>query len=285
MIASSVARLKNSIAKYFDDRGIVRSASPGNHLNALIARRILVQDERGVGFRHRPFQDVMAATLMRVNAEFASQMLADPPRFASVIRHTAWLGRDDKDLLERVRDATSASIQGVIRRTASVFDQLLGEGISGFSEEQVEDLLRRAAPPSAEERERAMEEHYEYREMVEAASIGLELPFPTRDAIGACAFLSDVLAGSELVADVALKTSILRDSLRGWTAIAEELGAQGHEWTAIRPLFNEILRRPLRGRAAWLMAALHAHHLAHLHRVWRRGKAGRSRARSSHSLA
>ena len=95
------------VAQYFDSRGIEGSASPGNHLNALIERRIMIQDHRGVGFRHRPFQEVVAATLMRVNPQFADEVLSDAPRNAAVVRHAAWLGRDDGTLLTWVGDVTT----------------------------------------------------------------------------------------------------------------------------------------------------------------------------------
>ena len=40
--------------------------------------------------------------------------------------------------------------------------------------------------------------------------------------------------------DVPLKAQLLKAALKGWNAIAEELGSQGHEWLDIRPLFDEI---------------------------------------------
>lgn len=228
------------VATYFDERGFEGSESPGRHLSALISRRILTEDNRGVGFRHRPFQDVMAATFMRVNPEFASVMLSDPPRYASVIRHAAWLGRNDRGLLNRVGESTRPSIEAAIARNISVFDQLLGRGFANADDDDIERLIELAAPPSNEQQEQSLEQHYEFREVTEAADLSIDILEVTKDALGATGFLSTVLAGSELVDDVPLKADLLKEALRGWNAIAEELGQQGHEWIAIRPLFDEI---------------------------------------------
>ncbi len=228
------------VASYFEDRGFEGSESPGRHVSALIARRILIDDDRGVGFRHRPFQDVMAATLMRVNPDFAATMLADPPRYASVIRHAAWLGRNDRGLLERVGESTRPSIDAVIARNISIFDQLLSKGFANADDDEIERLIEAASPPSSEQQEHYLEQHYEYREVTEAAEISIDVLEVTKDALGATGFLSTVLAGSELVSDVPLKADLLKRVLQGWNAIAEELGQQGHEWASIRPLFDEI---------------------------------------------
>jgi predicted MPP superfamily phosphohydrolase len=246
-VLNSVDRLERRDAEafvlnYFEARGIEGSVSPASHLNVLIARKILVQDERGVGFRHTTFRDVVAATLMRVDREFDDVVLADPPRYTDVIRHASALSRDDRNLLKRVGDSTLPSIERAITRSVSLFDLLIGMGITKFGDEEIERLLAIASPKTASEQDHALEQHYEYREVREAAPLSFDLPTPTRDAIGASSFLSAVLAASELVDDVPLKIRLLKDSLRGWNAIAEELGQQGHEWISVRPLFDEVFK-------------------------------------------
>ena len=124
----------------------------------------------------------------------------------------------------------------------SVFDRLVGRGVSRFNDEEVERLIDSAASPTADEQDTAMEHHYDLREAREAANIQVDLPTLTADAMGATEFLSAVLAGSELVDDVPLKSALLKLALTAWLSIAEELGSQGHEWQEIRPIFDEIFR-------------------------------------------
>lgn len=227
------------VLDYFRERGIERSVSPLKLLSSLIERKVLLQDERGVGFRHAAFQNVMAGTLMDGDKSFAEVMLSDPIKFSEVVTHAAAINRANRELLRRVGEVAVPGIEGLVSSSPRTFDQMTGVS-SEQSDDDLDRMMQASAPRSTEEVEAALDEHFDALEVQGASEIQVEIPTATAVAIQATGFLSKVLAGSELIDDVPMKAEFLKHCLQGWGAMAEELGSRPIEWETMRSFFDRI---------------------------------------------
>lgn len=226
--------------KYFKERGIERSISPGHVLDSLIRRKILVEEADGVGFRHNTLQNVLAAKLMLEGGEFDTSMRSDPIRYGEVVRHAASLRRTDKELLDLVGRTASPAMKRIVGESPKLFDFLVGAGARPIDAEELDRRIKAVEPKSPEEREKELDSHYDLREIADSQPSTLsELPTLTLEAIQQTALLSNVLAGSELVSDVDMKTAYLKRTLMAWGAIAEVLGARTSDWDSLRFFFND----------------------------------------------
>ena len=252
MVRSNRARIPRGeierfVLDYFSEVGW-RTGSAGHLVDSLIRRRVLTDDELGVGFRYPALLNLFAAKWVLEDGEFSSYVLDDPIRHREILRHAAGLRRNAEDLLVTVgRVATDALQYGALSVTVGQFD--LMEDRHGWS--QVRDLddvramlSRPPRPPSEEE----IDEIYE-----EVADNPSELAephvFPDEERSlesvahleASVSLLASVLQNSELVPDVTLKADLLRKVILGWsistvvTAVAED------ETGSLREVFEEVL--------------------------------------------
>lgn len=218
-----VARLdaENFFGAYFRERGLL--LSPGLVMQSLIDRRVLIEDDGQVAFRHPAFLALFTAQWMLEDAQFAEELTADTLRHAEVIKHLAGLRRSDRALLERVGqqvlDATAE-----VRRVLDVgaFDQSLTRDASDPKEldEIRQQLLSVPEPPD----ETALDKSLDRLEDALDHEDEPDLPRrPIDEFVGALQLLSDVLRNSELVDDVELKVSLLKEAVRAWSLLAVAL--------------------------------------------------------------
>lgn len=225
---------------YFKSRGIERSVSPGNVLNSIIKRKILVEDHEGVGFSHGSIQHVFAAKFMLEDAGFAIRIKEAPLKFSEIVRHASALRRTDRELLELVGNETRRAMEDAIARSNSSFDLLQSKDISPMDDSELDQRIDDVRPKSREETNRELSEYYENREISEHTSPEWILPAETAEALHATLFLSFVLSGSELVDDVELKTEFAKRAIMAWGALAEDLGTRTEDWEALRNFFEEL---------------------------------------------
>lgn len=225
------------------------SGSAGQLVNSLIRRRVLAEDERGVGFRYPALLHLFAAKAVTENDEFAEAILARTKTYAPIIRHVAGLRRDDKEILRLALEEATATRERV------------AEGISVDDFNQIEDrddwskiknlehvrriLESRPAPPSEEE----LDEIYE--EALEEVDEAIELqPFATDDSenpIGelmeAYKLLCAVLQNSELVPDPEYRAEAMSEAISGWSIttllLSVEEDTKRNLQAALTPLFSE----------------------------------------------
>lgn len=205
--------------------------SPGQVLDALIRRRVLVDDDGRVGFRHPALQRLFAAKQMLENPEFAKALLEDALRHESTIRYVAALKRSDRELLTIVGEAAERSLSAV-RQVVDVraFEQM-GRTLRGWSEglelDQIADLVT-FDPVDEEERERTLDALWEQIEASDARrsatvteAAGSEAQSVAEIEVQllprAVALLSEVLRHSELVEDVELKRRLALQAMEGWS--------------------------------------------------------------------
>jgi predicted phosphodiesterase len=243
-VRTEVRRLPRADAEefvggYFRAKGIERSASPGNVLNALINRRILMEDVDGVGFRHASLLHVLAASYMLDDAEFDALIRSDPIQYWDVTRHAAGLRRTDGELLKLVGDATRPATSEIIGRSRPAFDRVVGPSAGPLDGEDLERLIADVRPKPDIEAEKDRDDYQDYREMVDAAPPEWELPDDTLEAFASIALLSTVLSGSELVDDVDLKTELTKEALMSWASLAEEMSQLTLGWDYLREVFDE----------------------------------------------
>jgi hypothetical protein len=227
---------------YFLDRGIVRSTSPGNVLNSLIHRRILIEDADGVGFRHVALQHLLAAKLMLEDSDFAEFVMADPLRYSDVVRHAAALRRTDRALLDHVGRVARAVVKSSERGIKKAFDDL-EHPFDPDSRIDAASFVENLPPAPAESPDlldKRLNEMYEQLEMDDVTPSSRKLPERTSDLLSAVALLSVVLAGSELVDDVTLKTQLLKDSIEAWSIASDILNSDPERVASLRQMLEQF---------------------------------------------
>ncbi len=209
------------VLTYFENLGW-RSASAGQLIDSLIRRRVLAQNEAGVGFRYAALLHLFAAKWALDDETFAGRILEAPIRFADVVRHAAGLRRSDANLLSIVGNMVKVLVE---RSTPglSLGQFELIQDKDGWSQirdlEHVRQLVRAPAPePTEDELDELYEDVADNEQSVEHRE-----PFPSPEGSSALEelappveLLASVLKSSELVADVTLKTKIARQVLEGW---------------------------------------------------------------------
>jgi 3',5'-cyclic AMP phosphodiesterase CpdA len=232
-----------------------KTGSPGHLLGSLIRRRVLVQDDDGVGFRYRTLQDLFAAKAMLSNSTFAGQVCAAPLAFPDVIRHAAGLTRNRPDLLKAVGAAVRAAAADLTKGVnVEQFD--LFEDRHGWS--QVAELAEVRAlleqPPPTELSEEQLDE---IDDGIARPAVDDQLPV-TRTQPDELAgplgtarvygLLAAVLRNSELVDDVDLKAAELREVIHGWSLLAVMLGVEEDESNEMRGLLLPLIEGAEGGR-------------------------------------
>ena len=232
------AQAEREIAEYFRDRGWGDGISPGGVLSGLVHRRALTRDSEGVGFRHHALRDLFIGKWMIDDPNFKETALQDPLSFAKAIRHAAGLQRDDKVLLSAVHARGIDVIKGLDPDVdVALFDKIKDE--KGWSEADdgvagIKAILSvEARDPDRQKRDDQLERAYDdfqYDPAKEDEEQSGALPgFAT-----ALELMSGVLRHSELVPDVAMKESVLRDSLHGWSLAAILMAIQEDQTDAVR---------------------------------------------------
>ena len=208
---------------YFKSIGY-RSGSAGQQVDSLIWRRVLAEDERGVGFRYPALLHLFAAIAAgdEDNEKFSERIVADPQKYAPIIVHIAGLKRNDTATLARV----AGEAESVRSRVAAAIDLQQFDLIQdkyGWSKIQSLDEVRalvkpRPEPPSEEELDDI------YDDVAEDAGEEIEArPFEEPSTEGALpplfvafSLAAAVLQSSELVRDIELRREALRKIIEGW---------------------------------------------------------------------
>jgi hypothetical protein len=225
---------------YFRARGFGRSISAGNVLNSLLDSKVISEGSDGIHFTHRSLQCVLAARFLLEDADFANLLLASPLKYGDIVRHAAGLKRTRKDILEVVGKETVAVISAMMQQVPHVFDTYTAPAEKPIDVNSFEEQLSASVPVPLDRREEQRDDYYEARELAYAAPDDLTVPRTTFENLNATVVLSFVLAGSELVDDVDMKTQLLKYAIFGWGVVAEDLGVQTAEWPSLRAFFDDV---------------------------------------------
>lgn len=233
--------------------GLGWEGSPGQVVDALVLRRILVDTAGQVGFRHPALHDLFAAKHMLEDDGFAKLVLEDPFEHEAVVRYAAALKRSDAGLLLTVGDAA----RRVLAQVRDVIDihtfERMGEQLHGWSEGlPLDDLAVLVRPLDEEDLDRRLDRAWDRIEASEAK----EPAGPTSATEGesgdgpadvheafplfmpAVDLLSEVLRHSELVDDVGLKQRLLVEALEGWAHLGVAYAAYEDKTGSARELFE-----------------------------------------------
>jgi hypothetical protein len=246
---SRITRLEieHFVLEYFSEIGW-RAGSAGHLVDSLIRRRVLSEDNLGVGFRYPALLHLFAAKWMLEDPAFSDYVLADPTTYGEIIRHAAGLRRNARDLLVKIGDVATQALQyGAQGITVKQFDLMRDQ--HGWSQVKDLDHVRELVePPPQPPSEEELDEIYE-----EVADAPPETPdtavladehhsLTAVDRIEASVrLLASVLQSSELVADIDLKADLLQKVIFGWSISTVVLAVQEDESGVLRELFEEIL--------------------------------------------
>ncbi len=229
--------LESFIGEYTRSRGM-EDLSPGHILDGLLARKILISDGDGVGFRYQSLQSVLAARMMTDDRDFEQYVLGDPVVHAEVVRHAAGLRGSDRELLELVGASTDSAMSELRDRATLVVDAFDGLGFSE-TESDVDQQIAGHQPRDPDIWDAELEEHYERRERSVATDQQFELLEETALAGASTILLAQVLSASELVDDLPLKTRLLKAAITSMAALADEIGQQLQSWQGLRSAFDQ----------------------------------------------
>lgn len=213
--------IEGLIGRYFLERGIEPSHSPGNQLNDLIRRRVLMETNGYVEFRHKALRDVLAAKMLLENHEFRAAIESDLLAHSSIVSHAASLRRSETDLLKAVEHFAGQIIASFQVSGPQVIAFIDSRHPGGDTEpESLVKLIPSASPPSPDDHDRQMDEWFERREVEATTDRDPEGdPRPHKQLARSTALLSQVLAGSDLVDDNALKAESLKAAIEGWSKL------------------------------------------------------------------
>jgi hypothetical protein len=247
--ASRIDRLaiERLVAEYFESIAY-RSGSPGQHIDSLIRRRVLVEDGLGVGFRYPALLHLFAAKEAIEDAEFKSKIFGDMLRYGSVIRHMAGISRRDADTLRRAVDQAQQSKNDLANGVSvDQFDLITDEhGWSKITDlEQARRIVEsRPEPPTEEELDEIYDETIEEPD---AGEVDLA-PFDDRPEATALRQLGDsfglaaaVLRNSELVDDIELRTEALRETIEGWSVMTVLMALEEDMFQELTVVLGPIL--------------------------------------------
>jgi len=248
--ASRIERLEieKVVAGYFDSIAYL-SGSPGQHIDSLIRRRVLVEDGFGVGFRYPALLYLFAAKEAIEDAEFRKQILEDMSRYARVIKHMAGVSRRDASILRSALDeALLAKRELADGITVDQFDLITDE--HGWSkirdlEHAREIVERRPEPPTEDEIDEIYDENIdEPGEEIDQA------PFENRSGEPAIRQLANsfglaaaVLQNSELVEDIDLRTEALRDVIEGWSVMTVLMALEEDMFQQLTDVLDPLIRQ------------------------------------------
>jgi hypothetical protein len=231
MLSKKVSRLdwphaEQFVIDFFESVGW-SSGSPARLIENFIVRRVLVEDELGVGFRYGALRDLFGAKWMLSSEEFAKDVFDDCLAFPDIVRHATGLRRNRPDLLEvvgeTVRQAAASFASGV---ELSSFDTTGQQAVSPFAE-SLKDV-----PPTSEEDETPAPTQEELDDLYDGlAPAPVEDDGESRhidtgegaDPIEAMSqmysLLAAILKNSELVENIGLKAKELRHVVHGWSVL------------------------------------------------------------------
>ncbi len=238
---------------YFD--GVGWSEPPGDVIKSLVTRRVLVERDQMISFRHPMLKHLLVALAVQESDDLRSFVLADPLRYAAVIRHVAALRRSDKNLLESVRELYKSCRDNLGLGDTDLFKKTaLKEGWGG--DEDTTALLRKMLPPEPSEKPTSSRDS--------VPGFGLEDALDKMDAIASyhaqddeeivrrrnnfadfvesLELMSSVLRSSELVQDIPLKNAVLRDSLSGHAEFAAIISGNMRKFFASLDIVEEVVR-------------------------------------------
>jgi predicted MPP superfamily phosphohydrolase len=223
------------------------SGSAGQHIDSLIRRRVLVEDSMGVGFRYPALLHLFAAKEASEDSEFESMVFDDMERYGPVIKHMAGISRRNADILRRVVDGAGRARQSHADGVdVGQFDLITDE--HGWSKVRDLDHARqlvdhRPEPPTEEE----LDEIYD--EAIEEPADEVDLrPFdshegetPAKQLANALSLAAAVLQSSELVEDIDLRKTSLRDVIEGWSVITILMALEEDMFQELNQLLEPIL--------------------------------------------
>jgi len=232
---------ERAVLDYFAAKGWTSSSA--RILDSLVARRVLVEDAGGIGFRHPALLHLFAGHAMLDDQDFADEVMQDCFTYRGAVQHAAGLRRSDRGLLLAVDDAFQAVLERLgddIR--ADMFDRV--STLPGWSKDEPDFDQLKAAVATETHDETLNDEQldllYDQVDVPPRVPIAeLALP-PLLVALGpATGLLASVLRSSELVDDVALKADVLKRVLHAWCLLTivtvlredqtDELGARLQE--------------------------------------------------------
>jgi predicted MPP superfamily phosphohydrolase len=242
--------LEQLVLDYFKSIGF-QSGSAGQQVDSLIHRRVLAEDESGVGFRYPALLHLFAAKAANDDGagEFSDLLFANTVKYAPVIRHIAGLKRNDTDTLKKVVSiANQVRVDAAGAVTVDQFDLITDE--YGWSKienlDRARSLVRqRPEPPTEEE----LDEIYD--ETIEDPEESLDVrPFeddPQDGAINALGpafgLVASVLQSSELIADTDLRKDALSDVIDGWSVMTVLLAVEEDMFKSARELLEPLFSR------------------------------------------
>jgi hypothetical protein len=243
----SIARTdaERFILDFFERKGWERSLSAGNILDDLIRRRVLVVDTDGVRFRHQVLQYLFVAKQVLEDEDFRRGIFEEPILHYDAVKHAVAIKRSDAEMLRRVGEDATQIIRKVTETVSvELFDSLQDpDQLTGNPD--LDRLARQLTLyPSFSEMERRRDEMYEDME-VQAAANGTAPAQPSEaeegaDLLAAVGLLSEVIARSELVDDVELKTELTREAIRGWALALVLLVAREGQTNLLHEIFESI---------------------------------------------
>jgi predicted phosphodiesterase len=243
------------VLDYFSALGW-RAGSAGHLIDSLIRRRVLVEDDRGVGFRYRALLHLFAAKCALEDLEFATHVLGDPIGNSMIVRHAAGLRRDDAELLAGIAQlASTALLNGPVGVSVEQFDLISDEhGWSRVADlGRVRELLEPPPPPPTEEQlDQIYDELASPSEDVEVeTAIADAEPTPFQRIESSARLLAAVLQNSELVADIDLKADVLKTVISGWSIGTVVLAVQEDQIGTLRELLESVIEEndPARRRS------------------------------------
>lgn len=219
------------------------SAPPGELVESLVTRRVLVRDHEGVGFRYPAFLHLFAAKAANDDDEFRSLIFASPIKYAPVIRHVAGLKRNDVETLKfvvqkaiAVREEVSPGVE------VGQFDHI--EDRHGWSE--VRDLegarkLARPGPPSEKELDVILDDVIDEPDEPEGIRPFEDHSFlrPLDELVTTFGLAASVLQTSELVPDLDLRAEVMREVITGWSVMTILLAVEEDAGPKLYTLFEE----------------------------------------------
>ncbi|MFB6958305.1 metallophosphoesterase [Streptomyces sp. NPDC056309] len=238
---------------YFD--GVGWSEPPGDVIKSLVARRVLVERDQMISFRHPMLKHLLVALGVQESDDLRCFVLADPLRYATVVRHVAALRRSDRSLLQRVWELYKTCRESIGLKDVELFKKTaLKEGWGGDEDTGV--LLKKMLPPDPPKESIAARNQGPGLDFEDALD-KMEAIFSVRaeesedatrrktkfaDFVESLDLMSSVLRSSELVQDIPLKSSVLRDSLSGHAEFAAILSGDMRKFFASLDLVEDVVR-------------------------------------------
>jgi predicted MPP superfamily phosphohydrolase len=224
------------------------SGSPAHLLDSFIVRRVLIEDDLGVGFRYGALRDLFAAKWMLSSEAFAEEVRGDCLAYPDIIRHATGLRRNRPDILElvgeTVRQAAEKFTLGVELARFDTTGQLaLNHFPVGLQDDEA--VAEEATPPTTEEE---LDDLYDGLASVPVEDDGKPRRIESgADAVPTTAIgqmyslLAAVLKNSELVEDIDLKAKELREVIHGWSVLAMLITTESQAMTQLGDLLAPLL--------------------------------------------